>query len=85
MIAPDTAHVRFQGSDLSSHQRVFQLLLKRSADLTLQHGFRYFSAEDWADESTTESITFPGSLDSSASVNGTVYGNSFSAYGTENR
>jgi hypothetical protein len=44
MIAPDTAHVKFQGSDLSSPQRVFQLLLKRCADLTLQHGFRYFSA-----------------------------------------
>ena len=84
MIAPDTALVKFQGSDLSSPQRVAQLLLKRCADLTLQQGFRYFSAEDWADESSTESITFPGSVNSSASVNGTVYGNSFSAYGTEN-
>jgi hypothetical protein len=79
MIAPDTAHVRFQGSDMSSSQRVGELLLKRCADVTLQHGFRYFSAENWADESSTESITFPGSVDSTGSVSG----NSFSAYSSE--
>lgn len=84
MIAPDTAYVKYQGSDLSSPQRIVELLLKRCADVTLQNGFRYFSAENWDDESSTESITFPGSVDSSATVNGTVYGNSFSAYGTEN-
>jgi hypothetical protein len=38
MIASDTMHVKFQGSDLSSPDRVFQLLLKRCADLTLQQG-----------------------------------------------
>ena len=84
MIAPDTAHVRFQGSDMSSSQRVVELLMKRCAEVTLQHGFRYFSAENWADESSTESITFPGSIQSTGSVNGMVYGNSFSAYGSEN-
>jgi hypothetical protein len=83
MIAPDTAHVRFQGSDMSSSERVGELLLKRCADVTLQHGFRYFSAENWADESSTESITFPGSVDSTGSVNGSWSGNSSSAYGSE--
>jgi hypothetical protein len=83
MVAPDTARVTIRGNDMTSPQRVFQLMLHRCADLTLQHGFRYFSAETWDDESSTESINLPGSINSDASVSGVVNGNTFNATGTE--
>jgi hypothetical protein len=43
MTAPDSALVTFKGNGYTGSERVIQMALLRSAELTLQHGYRYFA------------------------------------------
>jgi hypothetical protein len=45
-LGPDKWHVIVEGNDFSSRREINQFLLRRCAELTLEHGQRYFTLED---------------------------------------
>ena len=45
MIGPDTASVAVTGNGFTSFDKAEQIWIRRAADITLQHGYRYFVVE----------------------------------------
>jgi hypothetical protein len=60
MTAPDEAVVTFHGNDYTSAERVVMMTFLRCADVTLEHGYRYFVGISMVDLSTHSSFTTPG-------------------------
>jgi hypothetical protein len=60
LTAPDEAVVIFHGNGYTSAERVIEMAALRCADVTLQHGYRYFVGVSMADLSTNASFTTPG-------------------------
>jgi hypothetical protein len=52
MTAPDEAVITYHGNDYTSAERVVTLTFLRCADVTLQHGYRYFIGISMVDLST---------------------------------
>ncbi|MGO8763261.1 MAG: CC0125/CC1285 family lipoprotein [Desulfobaccales bacterium] len=69
-LAPDVFRVYFKGNAYTSNERAQDLVLLRAAELSLQHGFKYFTIVDESSSTKVSSITTPGS----AQTTGTVYG-----------
>jgi hypothetical protein len=61
MTGPDTAIVSFGGNGYTSENRLIAMLLVRCADITLQHGYRYFVITGAQDMGRVSSFTVPGS------------------------
>jgi len=78
MTAPDEAVITFHGNGYTSAERVLQMAALRCADVTLQHGYRYFVGVSVADLSSNSSFTTPGY----ASTYGSVFG--YGDYATAN-
>jgi hypothetical protein len=77
-LAPNVYRVSFQGNGYTSGTRAEDLALLRSADLTLQKGFKFFALADSKNASTLSAYTTPVTANTTAHV--TSFGNS--AYGT---
>lgn len=77
-LAPNIYRVSFEGNGYTSSTRAQELALLRSADLTIQKGYRYFGLADSSSESYLSSYTTPVNTTTTANV--TAYGNT--AYGT---
>jgi len=60
MTAPDEAVVTFHGNGYTPAERVVEMAALRCAEVTLQHGYRYFALTNVADLSGTSSFTTPG-------------------------
>jgi hypothetical protein len=73
LTAPDEAVITFHGNGYTSAERVGQMAALRAAEVTLQHGYRYFIATGIFDQSTNSSFTTPGYANTYGSVFG--YGN----------
>jgi hypothetical protein len=80
LTAPDEAVVIFHGNGYTSAERVIEMAALRCADVTLQHGYRYFVGVSMADLSTNASFTTPGYANTYGSVFG--YGNYATANAT---
>jgi hypothetical protein len=78
LTAPDEAVITFHGNGYTSAERVLQMAALRCADVTLQHGYRYFVGVSVADLSSNSSFTTPGY----ASTYGSVFG--YGNYATAN-
>jgi hypothetical protein len=78
LAAPDEAVITFHGNGYTSAERVGQMAALRAAEVTLQHGYRYFIATGIFDQSTNSSFTTPGY----ANTYGTVFG--YGNYATGN-
>lgn len=57
-LSPTTYEVRFQGNGYTSAARVQEFLLRRAAELTLEHGYRYFAISDQRGQAPTWGATF---------------------------
>jgi hypothetical protein len=60
MTSPDEAVVTFRGNDYTSAERVIMMTFLRCADVTLEHGYRYFVGISMVDLSTNSSFASPG-------------------------
>src|SRR4051794_25700805 len=60
MTAPDEAVVTFHGNDYTSAERAITMTFLRCADVTLEHGYRYFVAISMMDLSSNSSFASPG-------------------------
>ncbi len=60
MTGPDTAIVTFSGNGFTTERRMLGMLLIRCADVTLQHGYRYFVITGFQDTGRVSSFTLPG-------------------------
>lgn len=70
--------VSFRGNGYTSRERASDFALLRSAELTLQHGYRYFVIVD--EQSNTRNSTYTTPITSNTTAN--VYGSGNYAYGT---
>jgi hypothetical protein len=70
--------VSFHGNGYTSRERASDFALLRSADVTIENGFRYFVVVDSGKSSTNSTYTAP----TTSSTSGTVYASGNSAYGT---
>ena len=77
-LADNVFRVTVEANGYTSSARASDLALLRSAELTLQHGFKYFIIGEKTDYSYSTSYTTP----QTTNVNVTSYGNT--AYGTAN-
>ena len=77
-LAPNVFRVSFRGNGYTGTDRAQNLALLRSADLTLQRGFKYFALADSSSSSSMSSYTTPTTANTT--VNMTAFGNT--AYGT---
>ena len=77
-LAPNVYKVSFQGNGYTSSARAEDLALLRSADLTLQKGFKYFALVDSKNATSLSTYTTPVTANTTANV--TAFGNT--AYGT---
>jgi hypothetical protein len=59
MTASDEAVITFRGNEYTSPERVIMMLFLRSADVTLEHGYRYFIGISMIDLSTNSPLNFP--------------------------
>jgi hypothetical protein len=78
LTAPDEAVIMFHGNGYTSAERVVEMAALRCADITLEHGYRYFVGVGMADLSSNSSFTTPGY----ASTYGSVFG--YGNYATAN-
>jgi hypothetical protein len=76
MTAPDEAAVTFRGNGYTAAERVVEMAALRCAEVTLQHGYRYFVLMAVADLSRTSSFTTPGYAHT------TDYANAFGNFAT---
>ena len=60
LTAPNVAVVTFHGNGYTAAERVIEMAMLRCADVTLQHGYRYFVVTGVSDVSRTLSFTTPG-------------------------
>jgi hypothetical protein len=72
LIAPDEATITFCGNGYTAPLRVGEMAALHCADVTLQHGFRYFIVTSLANISTTATFTTPGYAHPSGSASGTT-------------
>jgi hypothetical protein len=79
-LAPDVFRVSFSGNGFTSPDRVQDFALLRAAELTLQHGARYFAVMDSENQSRTSTYVSPGSSYTSGTA--TAYGNTATYSGT---
>lgn len=77
-LAPNIYRVRFNGNGYTGAGRAADLALLRSADLTLQKGYRYFGLADASSSKTVSAMTMPTT--STTNANAHLVGNSI--YGT---
>lgn len=77
-LAENVFKVTVEANEYTTSARASDLALLRSAELTLQHGFKYFIVGERVDHSYSASYTTP----QTTNVNITSYGNT--AYGTAN-
>jgi hypothetical protein len=82
LTAPDEAAITFRGNGYTDPFRVGEMATLRCADVTLQHGFRYFITTSFADISTTAAFTTPGYGYTSGSAYGTSVGGFTNVYGS---
>ena len=73
LTAPDEAIVMFHGNGYTSIERVIAMTALRCAEVTLDHGYRYFVGTSVADLSRQASFTTPGYAQTSSSAS--VFGN----------
>jgi hypothetical protein len=73
MTAPDEAVITYHGNDYTSAERVITLTFLRCADVTLEHGYRYFIGVSMVDLSSNSPFAPSGSA--SITDNATEYGN----------
>jgi|SRR5271166_3439905 len=76
LTAPDVAVVTFHGNGYTPAERVVEMAGLRCAEVTLQHGYRYFVLLSAADLSGTTSFTTPGYAHT------TGYANAFGNFAT---
>ena len=76
----NTFRVDFTGNGFTSRERVDVYLLRRAAELTLEHGFDYFVIVDAGTERQDALVTTPGSY--TATTTGSAYRDGSTAYGT---
>lgn len=72
-LAPNVYRVSFRGNAYTSSERAADMALLRSADLTLQHGFKFFVLADASNTSRISAMTTPQTTTTTGSV--TAYGN----------
>ena len=60
MTGPDTAIVRYTANGYTSVDRMVAMLSLRCAEVSLQHGYRYYVVTDIRDLGATSSFTTPG-------------------------
>lgn len=77
-LAPNIYRVKFAGNGYTSSSRAEDLALLRSADLTLQKGFRYFGLADANSSTSVSAMAMPTTTTTNASAY--LAGNSI--YGT---
>lgn len=77
-LAPNIYRVSFNGNGYTSTQRAEEMALLRSADLTLQKGYRFFALADSQNDRAVSSFTTP--QQSTTNFQAQAYGNT--AYGT---
>lgn len=70
-------HVTFRGNGYTNEERAFDFSLLRSAEVAMEHGFRYFVIVDSGKDSTVSAFTSP----SHSHTTGSVYGSGNYAYG----
>jgi hypothetical protein len=77
MVAPDEAIVTFYGNGYTSAMQVLQMTpdTGRCAEITLQHGYRYFVGTAASDASSNYSFTTPGSASTYGHGSAVGYGN----------
>src|SRR5258707_7698261 len=75
MVAPDEAIVTFYGNGYTSAMKVIQMTARRCAELTLQHGYRYFVGTAASDASSNYSFTTPGYASTYGQGSAIGYGN----------
>ncbi|MCK5893330.1 MAG: hypothetical protein KAG53_02730 [Endozoicomonadaceae bacterium] len=73
----NTFNVVFKGSSNTDRDRVADFVLLRSAELTLEHGYRYFAIIDTRDDTKYVTRTTPITHNTHGSDVETAYGNSF--------
>jgi hypothetical protein len=73
MVAPDEAIIMFNGNGFTGGTRVLSMAALRCAEVTLEHGYRYFVATEVVDTSSQASFTTPGYANTYGSAS--VYGN----------
>jgi hypothetical protein len=71
MTGPDTAIVSFSGNGYTNANRLMAMTTLRCAEVTLQHGYRYFAVTGIRDLGTQSSFTMPGYSTTN------VYGNTY--------
>ena len=72
-LAPDVFRVVFSGNGYTSGERAQDFAMLRAADLTLQHGFKYFALINENDSTTEQSFTTTGHANTTGEVY--AYGN----------
>jgi len=75
MVAPDEAIVTFYGNGYTSAMQVIQMTARRCAEVTLQHGYRYFVGTAASDASSNYSFTTPGYASTYGQGSAVGYGN----------
>ena len=75
MVAPDEAIVTFSGNGYTSAMQVIQMTARRCAEVTLQHGYRYFVGTAASDASSNYSFTTPGYASTYGHGSAVGYGN----------
>lgn len=76
-LAPNVYRVRFAGNGYTSSSRAEDLALLRSADLTLQKGYRYFGLADASSSTSVSAFTTPSTTTTTANaqlIGNTMYG-----------
>ena len=74
--------VNFRGNGFTSAERAADLCLLRSADLTLEKGYKYFAIVERQERSSQSSFQTPSQSYTSSNVTGSVSGNTFNANGS---
>jgi hypothetical protein len=80
LTAPDEAVITFKGNGVTGADRVVEMAILRCAEVTLEHGYRYFVLTSATDMSTQSQFTTPGFANTYGSATG--YGNFVSGYAT---
>lgn len=79
-MAADVFRINFAGNAYTSSERAQDFALLRAADLTLQHGFKYFTILDESSSMAVSAFTTPGTAHTTGSAY--VYGGYGSYYGS---
>jgi hypothetical protein len=75
MVAPDEAIVTFYGNGYTPAMKVIEMAARRSAEVTLQHGYRYFVGTSASDASSNYSFSTPGYASTYGQGSAVGYGN----------